>query len=426
MTRASERPSPVTFLFPYREISGVPVLFSRMARRLAETGTPVEVVDYADGYMAGVLADVEGVRLRPFSTGQPLHIEAGTLLVMQSILPATIATELRVASETRLFFWTLHPMNLVQAILPIDSVRQLQARHPGFHGLFAKTVMRGLTQGLGELVTTMHRRHALAFMDGETLEATTSRLNVALPDPLFLPVPCVVPPENPRRGRPPNRSLSLTWVGRLSDFKIHILLRTLEQASGFAARRKQPVVFHVIGDGVERGRIAAARLTHALFSIKEHGVVGGAALDDFLLKETDILAAMGTSALEGARLGVPTLLLDVSYGPVADNYQFRWLFESERFTLGRFLDHRCFGPGTESLDHRIDEAVHDPGGLSQRCFEYCRAYHGLDAVAGKFMEAVASASFRWSDMNPALRRKGVIRSLYERSRGSRHAAAAQQ
>ena len=32
-------------------------------------------------------------------------------------------------------------------------------------------------------------------------------------------------------------------------------------------------------------------------------------LNRFLLNETDILFAMGTSALEGAKLGVPTVLL---------------------------------------------------------------------------------------------------------------------
>ena len=426
MTHVSEAPSPVTFLFPYREISGVPVLFSRMARRLAEMGTPVDVVDYPDGYMAGVLEGVAGVRVRPFVTGEPCRIPAGTLLVMQSILPATIATELQVAPDTRLFFWTLHPMNLVQAILPFDSVRQLQVRYPAFHRLFGNTVMRRLTKALGHLVTSMHRRGALAFMDGETLDATTSRLNIDLLDPLFLPVPCVVPEANPRRARIPGKALAFTWVGRLGDFKIHILLRTMIQASRFAAKLKQPVVFHVIGNGVDRRRIAKAHLEHDFFRIQEHGIVNGEALDTFLLERTDVLTAMGTSALEGARLGVPTLLLDVSYGPVAENYQFRWIFQSERYTLGRFLDSRCFGPGTDSLERRMEELADDPGRLSRQCFEYCRAHHSLDSVADKFTAAAARASFRWSDMNPDLRRKGAVRSIYERVRARRSAPLAPQ
>ena len=57
----------LTFFFPYHEVSGCPVLFSMLARRLAATGRgPIRVVDYADGYMARVLRGVEGVELQRF------------------------------------------------------------------------------------------------------------------------------------------------------------------------------------------------------------------------------------------------------------------------------------------------------------------------------------------------------------------------
>lgn len=43
-------------------------------------------------------------------------------------------------------------------------------------------------------------------------------------------------------------------------------------------------------------------------------------LDDFLYNEVDILMAMGTSALEGAKLDISAILLDVCYGKVPDCY----------------------------------------------------------------------------------------------------------
>src|SRR5205085_11866873 len=122
----------------------------------------------------------DGVRLRPFADGKPLAIGRDTLLVMQSILPATIRPELEVHPDARVFFWTLHPLNFVQAILPSDAVRHLQTRYAWFHRIFARTILRTLTRQLRAFVSSMHARRGLAFMDGETLDATTSRLEVSI------------------------------------------------------------------------------------------------------------------------------------------------------------------------------------------------------------------------------------------------------
>ena len=424
--RVSEpRPAPLTFAFPYHEISGVPVLFSRMARELAANGVAVDVIDYADGYMASQLGGMEGVRLVPFTPGTPVHVGPGTQLVLQSILPATIARELKVDPATRLFFWTLHPMNLVQAVLPIDRVRDLQARHAAFHRVVGRTVQRRLTAQLRGLVQSMHAAGSIAFMDGETLDATCTRLEIDLEEPLFLPVCCSVPASNTRPDRPGGDPFAFAWLGRLGDFKIHILLRTMTEAAAYARARRRHVVFHVIGDGPEREQVRPQRFQHEYFTVEHHGVLAGAALEDFLLRRVDMLAAMGTSALEGAKLGVPTVLLDVAYGPVPSSYRFRWLYESERYTLGRFVDHRCLEPGNDSLPGMIDAVSADPRSMSSATYEYCRRNHSIETVASRFLAASRAANFRWADMDPALRQKGVVRIAYETVREWRRTPVAQ-
>ena len=424
MTTASDAASGVTFFFPYHEVSGVPMLFARMAAYLAGAGTAVDVIDYADGYMARTLSGVSGVRLRPFREGTPIAVGPETLLVMQSILPATIRPELCPDGATRLLFWTLHPMNLVQSVMPFDAVRHLQTRYAGFHGFFRRTALRGLTARLRALVEAMHAGGAIAFMDGETLDLTSDRLAVSIARPLFLPVACPVPEGNRCEGRSRGGPFAMAWLGRLSDFKIHILLRTLEQASAHAARTRKPIVFHVIGDGPEARRLEDQRLTHEWFSIVRPGVLVGKALDAYLIAHVDLLAAMGTSALEGAKIGLPTILLDFSYGPVPASYRFAWLYESDRYTLGRVVDHRMLEPGNDSLARLIDAARSAPAEVSARSYRYCRDHHALAAVGRRFAETAAQASFRWSEMDPSLRRKGMIRSAYERLRSWRRLAAA--
>ena len=46
---------------------------------------------------------------------------------------------------------------------------------------------------------------------------------------------------------------------------------------------------------------------------------------------------MGTSAIEGARLGIPTILLDYSYKSINGFYKYEFIYEKEGFSLGKKL-----------------------------------------------------------------------------------------
>ena len=85
------RPSRVTFFFPYHEVSGVPVTLLEFSRHFGRVhGIDVEVVDYADGYVARNLTPDDPVTLVPFAEGHRVNVTADSVVVMQSILPNTI------------------------------------------------------------------------------------------------------------------------------------------------------------------------------------------------------------------------------------------------------------------------------------------------------------------------------------------------
>lgn len=415
-----------TFFFPYYDVSGVPVLFSRMARHLAERGAmKVRVIDYPKGYQSRVLAGVPGIELVPFEDGRPVTVGPDEHLVMQSILPATIRPELRPAAETPLFFWTLHPLNLVQTIIPADWGRDLQARHPAWNRRVLDVAMRKHRNAMRELVRSMHARGALAFMDGTTLESTTARLGIELDDPTMLPVSVDMAAGRRRYGlRSAEGTLEVGWLGRLSDFKVHILAYTIRRLSAWAAKTRVRVTMHVVGDGPEAGFIRALAVEHDCFRMVLIGAMLGQSLDDYLVDQLDLLVAMGTSALEGARLGIPTVLLDVSYGPLRGDYRFRWLFEAERFSLADVVGPHSFSPGNRSLETMLTELRANYASLSDRTYRYCLANHALPTVAARFEELAPRSEFCWGDLSPEVRRKSATRRAYEWWRGRKAGRAA--
>lgn len=408
----------VTFFFPYHEVSGVPMLFSRIAAHLGASGRAVRVVDYPDGAMAVRLQGAPGVELVPFADGRPLSIAADEILVLQAILPYCLRPELRIASATKLLFWTLHPGCLLQTAIPHPYLRDLQLRSQRFHAIASALTMPLLQRRLRRFVEDLVAHGALLFMDGETLAITRDRLRAAIPHPRFVPVPCDPAWGNRymARARASDCERVVGWLGRLSDFKIHILIHTLQRLSRFSRQRGVRITFVVIGDGPEARRIDLAGLQHECFRIEMAGVVTGAALEDRLVG-LDLLTAMGTSALEGARLGVPTLLLDISHSPVQGDYRFKWLHDTHDFILGEVLQKRHMSAGNDSLERVMDALPERWSELSTRAYDYFQANHSLDAVSAQVWAVAGQTHFSYRDIDPRLLRKSFSRRLYEFLRG---------
>jgi len=410
----------LTFFFPYRDISGVPVLFLRMAEFLSmNCGVETCVIDYSDGYMARTLRECNSpVPVRFFEDGVPMNIGPDTVLVLQSILPYTMRPELKINIETRVVFWTFFHLNLVQTIIPLMYFRNIQARYILFHKLFMNTIMLSLKRKLQNLVTSMNNKRSIFFQDGSVLKYTQERLDIRIDRPIFIPVPCDDVSRSMKVARKPGDSgpLLFCWVGRIADFKTSILTYTIRRLSALARQKKIAMKFHVIGEGPDDKIIRALDANHDHFEVIYEGVVAGKALDQFLLDHVDVLTAMGTSALEGAKFGVPTVLLDASYGAVKGDYQFRWIFESEDYGLADLMDGSHFASGNESLERIVADVQTDYAALSVRTFEYCARNHSISSVCEKFLAAVEVASFRYGDFSPGIMQKGLIRQIYERVR----------
>src|SRR5205823_7718665 len=128
----------------------------------------------------------------------------------------------------------------------------------------------------------------------------------------------------------PRHKVNVAWLGRLSDFKVHILLYTMQRLARWAEHSGVTVDMHVIGDGPDATLIRNSSVDHPRFRRTFTGSLTGRDLQRYLIERVDLLVAMGTSALEGARLGIPTILLDIAYGRVKEGYEYKWLFESRQ------------------------------------------------------------------------------------------------
>lgn len=400
------------FCFPYRGVGGVPLLFLRIAEELAaRRKAETYLVDYADGFMAkhrkeGLSYFIE------YREDIEVHIPSDAVAVFQSMTPWSIFPALKLSPQTRVLFWNCHPFNLVPTL---PGLRRQMQSNVLFGQIILSTVLRIYRDKMLRLVRLMLSRRALVFMDRGNVITTEHYLGLAIPYPVYLPIPAPTPV---RLKTTPARNfqvdgLRVAWIGRVVDFKYHILKKTLCELNRLQLELDLRIEVTIVGSGDYSKNLRAD--PQAMNRIGVHFIdhIAPHLLDDFLVDEVDILMAMGTSALEGAKLGTPTLLLDVAYGEVPSGYLFQWLHERKGFSLGDVLGPEHIVPGNHSLADRLREALGDYMAVSARAAEHFKKFHALPSVADELLSFTHGTTCTYGDLASAkLVERGFIYSIF--------------
>jgi len=403
--------SSITFFFPYHEVSGVPVLFSRMAKHInTHCGITTNVIDYPDGFMARTLSDTD-VCVRHLVDGVSLHVTEETILVMQAGFPYEFPPELVIDDNCRIVYWVLHPLNLVPAFISRNILG-----YPRLHKFFLSTVLRPLTMRLANMISNMVAQKSLFFMDGSTYSMTTERIGVKISNPIYLPVPSEDVTNDPiLKSLRPQDTINFCWVGRLCDFKVYILLHMIGKLLRLA-NADQCITLHIIGDGPEAKQVRDAAQDSEFFKIIMLGTLSPSQVEDYLMEKVDVVASMGTSALEAARLGIPTILLDYSYTPIQGDYVFKWLFERTGYTLADRITSDYCKAGNDSLSIMFKQLKCEYEDITKKTFNYFVVNHSLSSVAVQFVTLLGETNFKFCMFNNKFLHKGLFRRGYDLSK----------
>jgi len=404
----------ITFFFPYKEVGGVSVLFLRLSEYIVEKyGITCYIVDYPDGYMSRNVIKHPLVHTIHLRNGALTKVPEDTILVMQAGYPFNINPELSVKGETRTVFWVLYPFNLMP--LYIKPLLHIQSKNTILHKFIMNMFQISLKRKTLKLIDTMMKKKSLFFMDKTTLNITLDRLGAKINEPIFVPVPCddAILAERPVIKIKDSSCLSFCWIGRIEDFKTNILIYTIQKLNEYANRKKIHILMHIIGDGKEVGLIRKLDLYNQWFKIINLGELSRKSLKIYLKNKVDVVTAMGTSALEGAQLGIPTILLDFSYGPICGDYRFKWLYESTGYCLGEAITKGHCEENNNTLDNAIDTLLNNYSQISDRCYDYYLRNHSMAFVCERFLNALENASFCYKDFDPDFLKKGLVMKSYE-------------
>tara|TARA_B100000700_G_scaffold329703_1_gene452470 strand:- start:4161 stop:5384 length:1224 start_codon:yes stop_codon:yes gene_type:complete len=330
----------VVFYYPSTILGGAELLFYRTARELHKLGMNIAYVDYQDGYVAKKLKDENsGIDI--------LWVDNEPIKVMESqdvvILPANFARVIDTlnfcSAKCRLLFWVIHPENLVPKLPPQVRLSEKSLIYRFLSFFLLSTERKSVTS----LINICDENNGIYYMDGACYRQHKSVLvDIASPKilPLFVPSKGIAS-ANFHSPRVLGKKLRVAWLGRIDkSFKHFILERLIRDLNEAAVNETLELCIIGQGDGIEYIKKVVAECTEVDVRFVSH--VEPNLLQDYLFQNVDLLCAMGTSALEGAKAGIPVVCLDASYQPVDFEYKYRLIYQGEGLSLGYIINQNWF------------------------------------------------------------------------------------
>lgn len=253
---------------------------------------------------------------------------------------------------------------------------------------------------LGELI----KNDSLVLMDDTGIRRAAEKLQFKIEHPLFLPVPVSVPAENQylKKEKAANDTLRLTYIGRSVDWKLYPLKKVLDDLETANAGTKPKIVFTIVVDSIANLKKIVDIEKYQSKNVCEiivHENIRPSEINTLLLNHSDLNFAMGTSALESGKLGIPTILMDFSTKDLPPNFKYLWLYHTKFFGLGRDIE-KSYTPPVEGLDmstlisklYAEKEYIQIQSG---KTYDYVKSFHSVEAIIDSLLHYAKGTTFRF-------------------------------
>lgn len=179
----------------------------------------------------------------------------------------------------------------------------------------------------------------------------------------------------------------ITYLGRgNAEWKIFPVIRVLNDLNKLDDQFKLVIITDVNSLFT---KMINEYVPHNRVDIEFVNNLSGIKLDRFLYDHSFLHIAMGTSALEGAKLGIPTILVDICNEEFPEDYLYRWLYETSDFCLaGEIKDGISPYPYGEALNRMLDQIGKDGGymTISNKCKLYVDNYHSIESFVDNILK----------------------------------------
>lgn len=402
----------IYFIFPFRGVGGVPVVFSQLANHISDNKNfKCFLVDYKDGYMATNHISENVTFIEYQDVANFVTLTDDCIAVFQSITPWSMYRGLKFSKNTKIFFWNCHPYNLIPVIPGFKKFMQSNY-------LFCKIMIRLpliiFTLKVKKLINLLHNHDAIAFMDQTNYETTTKLLNLKIASPKYISIPYMSDEVTDKKIQQLIKNeLKIVWIGRIVSFKYYSLIHFLTNLNAIQSLLNLSISIKIIGSGDYKYKLINESKIFKNLKIEFINEINRNEADNYLKKNANLIIAMGTSALQGASLSIPTILLDIFYKNLPKNYQYCWLHNKDGKCLGEIYLESYPKSKKNNLYNLIIELLDSYSEISKKSYEYYKSYHDVKIVSKKFIAKILNSKCTYDTLkNEGIFSKSPVYSLY--------------
>ncbi|MDO8316018.1 MAG: hypothetical protein Q7T12_00655 [Flavobacterium sp.] len=189
------------------------------------------------------------------------------------------------------------------------------------------------------LIKEMYRKNSFVIMDAECKKNIYSQFKMDLRNE-YLRIPINVS-DNIYKYKIRDQTINISYIGRGDNkalWKIKALIKMVKDVSNLINITFKIHIFTDSSELFEKELKDINTENMENIEIYYHFGFWGETLSKKLIEVSDFHYSMGTSMLEGAKLGIPTVIADAGWNDFPNNYKYRWFIDDVENYAGKFID----------------------------------------------------------------------------------------
>lgn len=369
----------IAFFFPSNKIGGVEVMYARITEILVSRGFEVEIIDYQDGTMVRLLRDKKvDFKLNPYLPGNQIKIDAEYCVT--SLLHLYKANQL-FDDKVKLLFWDDHPHNL---IVHFGHHRLITLLGHELFRLYCSIFRAKTFKQIRNFLYKALDSQGVVFMCDYNFYFNKLFFGIAH-DPVLIPIPVELKRLVSRQNNFESETIHCSYLGRLDADKYLICADLMHDIIDYNKNNRIKLKLHIIGSGTHIGKIEEICATQPE-TFELHGVIRGNELDHFFSNKIDLSFAVGTSALESAGMGIPTVFLRTPSLEISGlKNRYVWVYNINHFDLAVEKTMLTNKEKLLNMDQLLNNFLNIEAETGVKCYEYIKNNHAIDSVIEKLL-----------------------------------------
>jgi len=369
----------IVFHFSIKGIGGVQNLYLNLIKELYKRKIVSKLIYYNNTWLTNQL-NAAGIQYELFDLEKDNIEELNLFIKREDILITTFEFYIENIYKIKpyIFYWVVFPR--------------------GKKNNNQKLLSKFFDLTLRVLIKKMNEKNGFYFMDSTCSKTYFAYYGMVFSEK-YLPIPIQlsdyrIEKYSIKYSQVQNRKVAVSYIGRAEAWKVNPLKKIITDLSSVASKLNLSFTVHIITDNINEFVKLLSCESSLSIEIQFHSNLYGNSLADFLKNNIFINFAMGTSCLESAAVGVPSVLIDGCFTEYPVHYKYRWLFENEGYSIGNIIDEHSITNGHDlvGLFENIVVSEFFFNEISKKCFQYAEINHNIVNVTDLFLIGVRTCS----------------------------------